>query len=221
MVKPEDIALKPFNHVRELVARLPSGQFESQMAQLFSLFSKRDLAFDNINTRHATMYQLLNSTECFKRSCANQDTRKWLEKYLVKGVVSMVVGLHTVRDAAVNLCREAAAQLPTDTLPAGSGWVIFGRDSVSDASFIVPDERIVAVQYRKIQFKVFSSKTVDKAFLQQSNCWKFCGIGRGDGIRDGVEATLQETTSLDHLTRVAFDASYQTEDQQEMFAFLK
>ena len=133
----------------------------------------------------------------------------------------MVVGLHTVRDAAVNLRREAATQMPTDRSPSRSGWVIFGKDSISDASFIAPDWRIVAVQYRKIQFEVFSTKTVDKAFLQQSNCWELYGIGRGDGINDGVEATLQESTSLDHFTRIAFDASYQTEDQQEVFTFLK
>ena len=220
IVTPKDIATKPFNHVREIVARPHSGRFESRIAQLFWT---RDPAFDDINTRHATTYQLLNSAECFKRSCANQDTRKWLEQHLVKGAVSMVVGLHTVKDAAVNLRREAAKELSTDTLSAGtgSGEIVLGGDSVSDAFFIAPDERIVAVQYRKIQFKVFSTKTVDKAFLENSNCWKFYGIGRGDGIDDGVEATLQDTTSVDEFTRVAADGSYQTEDGQEVFTFLK
>ena len=64
----------------------------------------------DINNQNAITYQLPNSTTCFEKICAHIETRKWLEKYLAKGTVSMVIGLHTVRDASVNVHRETSPQ---------------------------------------------------------------------------------------------------------------
>src|SRR5437868_5104812 len=99
----------------------------------------------DINNQNAITYQLPNSTTCFEKICAHIETRKWLEKYLAKGTVSMVVGLHTVRDASVNVHRETSPQFRmqfSDTEMRTGGH----QFSIADVFFVAPDEQIIAVQ---------------------------------------------------------------------------
>jgi nucleoside phosphorylase len=211
-----DIAKNPFGRIRELVTRRPSSKFETKLNQLFSIFAKRNVSFDDINIEKAMTYQLLNSEACFEKMCGNDDTKKWLEKYLKRGTICMVVGLHTISDAAVSLNVSETSLQHTESSNSSST----GSSFFTVASFVAPDERIIAVQYRKIQFEPFSSKRVDQAYLQKSSRWKLYGVDRDDRENDAVEADLKGDTNCGDLKRVSFHSSYQTGDQSEVFAFI-
>jgi hypothetical protein len=237
----QDVAPVPFHHVKELINYDSSSEFRFKLTKLFSiLVGKSITSFDNIHSETAITYQLLNSESWFEQMCAEEDVKKWLERFLQRGSVSMVVGLHTVKDASVGVDRQATTKiegegtiplnevaLPGSSMAPGLGSPLDMKMKVSNAnniqtsaSFVAPNERIIAIQYRKIEFKPFSSKTADKAFLAKNSCWKFFGVGRGDGINDAVDAELQQHTGHNDFKRLRVDALYRTTDEKETFAFL-
>ena len=60
------------------------------------------------------------------------------------------------------------------------------------------DEQIYAVQYRKVRFRWFSSRNLDRAALEKGR-WKVHGSLRGQevGTNDVLEAAISETASPD------------------------
>jgi hypothetical protein len=97
----------------------------------------------------------------------------------------VTVGIHTVKDAndhrnAVE--TTASIQLPVDALAApGAGaltpkgiadleaaaekW----RELVESSGFVAPGEQVIAIQYRKLKFKWFSSRTLESAYPEKGN----------------------------------------------------
>ena len=66
-------------------------------------------------------------------------------------------------------------------------------------TYTKPDERVYALQCRKIHFKRFSTN-IDGSRLDKKdrNCWITCSDGRpGDGGEDGIEAELAGPFSLE------------------------
>jgi hypothetical protein len=116
----------------------------------------------------------------------------------------MIVAIHTVHKTAIRTSaldqRQSSdvtmGQLPGDNLPE-VGLTVLTESNDSTFVPVASDELIIAVQYRKVQFKWFSSRKIDSAFLEMGcNRWKVFLISAradlDDGEDDVVEADLQE-----------------------------
>jgi len=164
----------------------------------------------------------VNSDLHFTQLCKDKETREWLEECLKRDLeVFMTVGVHTVRDARIISRTQASSHVGASakvsvTAPATLGTlsIIPGTGSTFDAaiegsafdkndsnlSFIAPDEQIIAVQYRKLKFKWFSSRSVDTAFLERGGRWKVRPIGiresdSRNGVDDLVEVSLNDVSA--------------------------
>lgn len=73
-------------------------------------------------------------------------------------------------------------------------------------------EQIYAVQYRKLKFKWFSSRSIESSFLEPNNRWKICSEVRGDeeeGEDDVVEVEISEDGADDE------DEESESEDEED------
>jgi len=162
----------------------------------------------------------MNSASHFKWMRKDEETRHWLEECIKAGSeVFMIIGIHTVCDATITKGREAsskvagAVQIPLNelatsgatslfpTIESGSAVGVNGSASVGSHTkleFISPGEQVVAVQYRQLRFKWYSSRSVDAAFLDHHGRWKVQVIGNRSEkdprnfIDDVIEVELKE-----------------------------
>lgn len=92
-----------------------------------------------------TTYTLNNSGRWYEEACTLLETRTWLENKLDEvGSVYLVVGYTTTR--GIRACESTG--------------------------FDAPGKLVVAVQYRKLKFKLLSSRKVSKGFLEKNTRWK-------------------------------------------------
>src|SRR2546421_10831249 len=65
--------------------------------------------------------------------------------------------------------------------------------------FVAAGEQMYAVQYRKVQFKWYSSRDLNRTALEKGNRWKVYGSLRGQevGANDVVEATISDDGASD------------------------
>jgi hypothetical protein len=108
----------------------------------------------------------------------------------------MIVGIHTVKDARVThdhwnaVETKAWIQLPVDTLASPrAGALMPGgianldtdakkwRELGESSSFVAPGEQVIAIRYRKLKFKWFSSHTLESTYLEKGNRWKVYLLG--------------------------------------------
>jgi hypothetical protein len=167
----------------------------------------------------ATVYQLLNSGLFFEKLTKDEKTRVWLERFLSRRDVYLVVGLHTIEGAQVNAASMSAhqhdisAQIPVTQVAAAAGvplgnaldiQISAGNTKGTDtaASFVAVGERTVRVEYRKIQFRRFYSRDSGSACLESGSRWKTYATSRTSDGPDGVEVSLEES-----------DVSYDVEDK--------
>ncbi|OIW24995.1 hypothetical protein CONLIGDRAFT_717948 [Coniochaeta ligniaria NRRL 30616] len=68
--------------------------------------------------------------------------------------------------------------------------VVNCRSLEQSASFVAPGERIIAVGYQKVRFRLFPSCTADPRVLARKAVWKSFDTSRADGAADMVEATI-------------------------------
>jgi hypothetical protein len=63
---------------------------------------------------------------------------------------------------------------------------------------VATDEQIYAVQYRKVRFRWFSSRDLERAALEKGKQWKVHGSLRGQevGTNDVLEAAISEDERL-------------------------
>jgi hypothetical protein len=125
--------------------------------------------------------------------------------YLIMGYYT-IIDAEIVEGAAKALEASARLDLPvTATLAAVgilplNGLADPGTESGNgyqqniERRFVAPGEQICAVQYRKLSFKWFSSRDVDRTFLKKKHRWKIYSNIRGHevGTNDIVEVDLQD-----------------------------
>jgi hypothetical protein len=130
--------------------------------------------------------------------------------YLVVGYYTMV-DAEIVEGAAKALEASARLDLPVTATLAAVGIMPLGGiadpgvksgngyQQGIERSFVAPGEQICAVQYRKLSFKWFSSRDVDRAFLEKEHRWKMYSNIRGQevGMNDIVEVDLQDELELE------------------------
>lgn len=197
---------------------------------------------DDIETRNAVRYQLLNVSLNFEGIFEDEGVKRWLEKVVLTGAkVYFVVGLHTIQDASTSIDRDASMELGggiqvlvgDNVLPGASAVAVVGElmdakleggytsKTSLGASFVTARERIIAVQYQEVVFKMSSSKGgngIAEAGVKKKTFWKSFGAARGGTELDTLEAILAEETTMDNEEDVDVQA-ISTEDG-EVFVIL-
>ncbi|KAF7172190.1 hypothetical protein CNMCM5623_004430 [Aspergillus felis] len=168
-------------------------RFYSELSSfLSSSISKSTKISLRITTEQAKTYYLGNNGQWFRDVAQLDDARKWIERTIDEGEdIYLVVGFHTILDA--HIVEQSGEQsnsggklvVPITTALAASGVFIQpaipvdpglsgmrGRAEDQQRHFVAQGEQIVAVQYRKVRFKFFSSKDIDKATLAKKTRWE-------------------------------------------------
>lgn len=205
-----------------------------RLAQLLS--SSYGIQYANqidLSAACARTHLLCNSRTWFSAACCVVEIREWLERAIEDGYnVYLVAGFHTVIDG-----RFSEAVVSSETAHGGIsiqiGALTGGTISVPvmdltttvgstwksgnkhQRTFDAPGEQIYAVQYRKVQFKWYSSRKIENGFLEQKNRWKlYWGLrGDDDGNEDVVEADLSDDMGFEGEP----DEVYTTEDGTSEF----
>lgn len=219
-----DVSKAEFLDLKSLTSAESSSAFKAAFLKLLQIFADRSrTTVDDISTKTAIRHQLLNLNIKFESILEDENVKKWLEKVVSAGQdVYMVVGLHTLQDASIGSSRDASAEVggilqpPTD-IPMAAGPSISpevkdvldikldgGHKSKSSlgVSFVAPGERVIAVQYQKIAFKMFSSKgskSLNDARLRGKTVWRSFGAARSGTDLDTIEALLAEKTTTEDI----------------------
>jgi hypothetical protein len=201
----------------ELRQALTSGFNVGLGAKLSRLFSAKisleSLSTDGLQADKLHRYLLKQPRSRFHGMCADVDARRWMEDTMRDCPLFLISGLITITEAGVqreqqsDIQTSGDAEVPIGDILSGGALAAVDQTGVTDVglnahggrlsgesiSFIVPGERVVGVQYRKVKFELLSKKNIDNATLERSpNRWKmFLGADRA-GEKDIIEADLQD-----------------------------
>jgi hypothetical protein len=189
---PEEVFVASSTCIRDTLHASRGTQFHVHLTRFLKVFFQTD--HDNvyrINASGAKCYRLLNSGSHFERVSREQDTRKWLETVIKQDWSAyLIVGIHTVTDADIMINythgseAQVSANLPVGALADAAGGLGLGANADLKmkvdlsttygemAGFIMPGERVIAVEYRKLKWKWFASKSLGNASLERGNRWK-------------------------------------------------
>lgn len=171
---------------------------------------RRRASIDRIVTPEMKRYSLLQELEQFEGLCKDKAGREWMEKMLIRNSLFYVVGLVTVKDA--NMTRsghesecpsfedsfEVSGEEPLTPRPFTSDIRSYVPNSAT-SSYFVPEERVIAIRYRRVRFSLFWSKKVDSAYMDKRSRWKTLLWGDREGQEDSIEACLQDSTEIQDL----------------------
>ncbi|QKX53214.1 uncharacterized protein TRUGW13939_00290 [Talaromyces rugulosus] len=203
-----------------LDSKAAQQSFTSELtALLSSTFSKRHKTSIRIITNQIKTYYLDNNGECFRNAVQSESVRRWIEQTVDEGEdIYFVVGYRTINDAYV--ATRTGAQVGMGgklVMPVSAGLtaagVVVPLGSIFDPGltgsvgytdeqqrlFVSQGEQIIAVQYRKVSFKWFASKTADRATLAKKTQWEQYDRPRylhSDGI-DRVEVDLEDDLAFE------------------------
>jgi len=211
--------VKPYHRYQEAQQDKTQGNFGILLTSLASASrTRRNKRYTHVATDRVTTYQLDNSGSWFKAAIQTEKTRQWIQESIDQGDdVFLVVGYYTMVDAEIvegaDVAVDASAglNLPVSAALAATGMLpmggvadpkIEGRNGGQQGTnrrFVAPGEQICAVQYRKLSFKWYSSRDVDRAFLEREHRWKMYSNIRGQevGTNDIVEVDLQDELELE------------------------
>ena len=225
---PEEVSSHYVENLRQLLADKKHRGIQSKLSRFFV----GDINSDGrskieINALKSTVYYLKHPDSHFTRLINDDTTKRWIERTLKKKPIFLVSGFVTVTQANVEYGQQkyrnlnVSAEIPvTDILSHGATMLTPGEKidisagaSVGDhtksvSAFIAPGERVIGIQYRKVQFQWFSAD-INEATLKE-NQWKMFLGTRGQ--RDMIaEAHLCESMELEDLeldSFVAFDEDF-------------
>jgi hypothetical protein len=218
-ISPKDIAIKSSFLIKRIFNQSRGTKFQVQLSMfLKSFFSANNSERLDLSASEATTYLLLNSGLHFQRICSEAATRSWLQTVVKYGwPVYMIVGIHTVKNASIVRSNETlndagvSVVAPLGTM-AAAGVALPVANEVLDtsfdterlqtredsSSFVTRDEQVLAVQYRKLRFRMFSSHKLDSPTLERTNIWKVFPankeryIGQDDDLQDVISVEFEE-----------------------------
>lgn len=219
---PPTVTITQAQDFEELRISTRASKFRARLASLLSQsLENKTTAQVDFSAAKSLTYLLNNTTAWFTRACGAAESRQWLEAAIEGGSsVYLVVGYHTLVDARFtqladsSAVRAVAGGVRVSAGAAGAAAVVDlttavdgERESESrfKRSFVTMGEQIYAVQYRKIRFRWFSSRSVGNSFLEPRNRWKVCfdvrgseeDEGEGDVVEVGVEGEGEEGEEQD------------------------
>ncbi|KAG6361602.1 hypothetical protein INS49_009829 [Diaporthe citri] len=176
-----------------------------------------------LTSRLCVIHQLREPNVYFSSACGEESVRTWLEEgsRSLYDNVYLVCGFKTLTDAEITVSRstgtdvDVSAGVSASLLTAASGVplpilsdsgldVSVGFSSANERSgtmgYTATGEHVYAVQYRKIKFSMFSSRKVEKAYLERGNRWKsYVGARAGDDVDDGIDVEISGPIDLPDL----------------------
>jgi len=207
-----DITVNSSLRIRDILDKSEGTQFHLRLTNFLTSYCQTEkAALSTVVAPEAASYILLNSRLHLGRLCKDQVTRDWLEAIIAEGWNAyMIVGIHTVKDAKITHSHQnavetkASIQLPVDTLAApGAGTITSGDIANLDVGAAKWRAPGVAIQYRKLKFKWFSSRTLESANLEKGNRWKVCLLGDTpepgedvEDVEDVVEVEFEEIAAI-------------------------
>jgi hypothetical protein len=220
-VKDDDVLISEQLNFQALIERGKNSAFEACLTQLASGSREGSTTHSTeLSSYKAMCYEIRNPLSFFKEVAAQNSARLWLQDAIAGGRKTYVItGLRTLFDGEIKQNQSSSnssgggVQIPLGAILAGGldptlGLVDvglkgeLGKTAKQQQVYLAPEEQIYAVQYRKIAFKWFSSKSVDAAFLDAKNRWKILGEEvRGpeeddDDEEDIVEADIEDILAL-------------------------
>lgn len=240
---PPEFTVKQQDNFQGTLSLSKNSQLRSRLTALLLVsYENRDANAITLAATQAKTYQLLNSGAWFRKACSSAETRQWFEDAIGDGDgsnVYLVVGYHTITDARVTKTTISGGTTsggvhlrgsslvggttpsPTAMVNALNSRVNSTRDvnNRSEKSFDAPGEQIYAIQYRKVEFKFFSSRSLEKASLERDNRWKtFWSDDVRGSLPTEVEDDVLEADLTDEL-ELEYDETYASEDGTEEFIF--
>ncbi|KAK7716089.1 hypothetical protein SLS64_003241 [Diaporthe eres] len=219
-----DVATQSFENFQETLERSRNTRLEVKLLSLLSLTpSAPRKSSTTLTSRLCVIHQLREPNAYFSNACGEESVRSWLEEgsRSLYDNVYLVCGFKTLTDAEVAVSRTTGAEVDLSAgvsaslLTAASGVplpiladsgldVSVGFSSANEHSgtigYTATGEHVYAVQYRKIKFSMFSSRKVEKAYLERGNRWKsYVGARTGDGVDDGIDVEISEPIGLPDL----------------------
>jgi hypothetical protein len=187
-----------------------SADLEAKLTKFASIFfEKGDKSVERLLACKATEYIVLNSTTWYKKLCAEDSVRLWLETAFVQGdKVYLITGYRTLVEA--NLQQQKGGNMRAGgnvTIPVGEGLGVpsgaldlgvsgsYQDAESADRGFTAPGEKIFDVQYRQVKIKWYSRKEVQASFLEPDNRWvEMFSMRSGSGDLAGDTDTIYEAT---------------------------
>ena len=218
LITEENVAQVRYEGFQETLDRTQGSKFHTFLTNLFSISSSgTKSASSDIQSAACVTYQLKNSGDFFAQLCEDPAARKFLDRaFRFRKDVYLVVGLKTLQDAKVvfqyeqKKDNEISVQVPIEEallaagvpippgIIGGAGVTAGQSNSASTSSqFQVPGEKVIAAQFRKLKFKLFSNREVDNAFLEDGNRWKVYAAGQRGGTEADSDADDDETDVMD------------------------
>jgi hypothetical protein len=184
-------------------------------------FGSRGNSTVSVSSAHCITRSLKNSGDYFNRIGQSESLQDWFERairrrrnvFLVVGIKSLVDS-DIIQGQARSIEVEGSIQIPVALAAAAAGVVLpVGnalnvsagaselRQSDERMTFTAPGEQILAVQYRKIVFSVFSARDITKARPEAGCRWeRFLGArGEEEDIEETIEAELRDYRGTDDL----------------------
>jgi hypothetical protein len=180
--------------------------------------SKKNTKVTTMKTERSTIFQLANSGRWFTTALKDSEARHWIEEVIGIGeAVYVVVGYQTMINAEISgdLTKakrlDGRIQLLISKVVSATASLTIGElvDPVVEVShqkergvrkqFVAAREQVYAVQYRKVQFKWYSSRNLDRAALEKGSRWRVYGKLRREAAEsnDVIEATISDNEAED------------------------
>jgi hypothetical protein len=226
IINPADILVQHQYNFSHLLSLTSGSKLHVFLASILGLDNATESSnMSCVDSFRRSIYTLANTSEIFKRICSsNNAARQYLEKAYSRGrAVYMVVGLQTLLDAKLTEHTTTSSKKGTDiTVPvalavtATTGVPIPLGDILDSGvkaewlkgnkalgMFLAQGEQVYAVQYRKIEFRWFSSgKVSEGATLREGAVWKSFWT-RNVGTEDEFEVDSVEARVDDQLEKSA------------------
>lgn len=217
-LEADDRSRNEFTDIYSLTNARSSSSFLAALTKLLHIFAgKSGSSIDTIQTNRAISYDLLNVDHKLQELLEDEAVRQWIETYMKKTRVYMVVAIHAVQDASVSLDHdETAAVAIKGTVPVSVAADAIAPGSTSlppvaaiakavdptvavdhsaeltrSASFAAPGERIIAVGYLEIKLQSFFSCLAENMpRLAKKTVWRPFDASRATETPDMIEATV-------------------------------
>ncbi|RPB07537.1 hypothetical protein P167DRAFT_609394 [Morchella conica CCBAS932] len=179
---PQQDYIDPSTEVPKFT-KTPLHDFEEvrSLALLSLSFENRDDYIVDFSAAKSFTYLLDNSKAWFARACGAPESRTWLEHAIEHADnVYLVVGYHTLVDARVTERSRISEVLEMDKATGINAYL---------------PRRMNRYMPCKVKFSWYSSRKVEKGFLEPNNRWKPCLGVRGEvptGIDDVVDVEINE-----------------------------
>jgi len=185
---PEEISIFPFEEIKPILNHRGVCRSSALLAKLISGLFPNNGSVEYV-ARRSIVYKLLNSGAFFDRLTKGEAIKRWLESIYRRSYVYLAVSIHSI---VLSVIGDKSNDLANTVLTTRQ---------------LSPGDRIIGVQYRKLQFRSFNSRTDPTATL---NCGRWKKYNR-DNVSRGDEDDILEASLSDHSDLDGLDDEYQFE----------